>query len=468
MVKILTKDFIREPVLEMSADEPTEEVTLFGSTYRMYAVDRMKHIHLKCTNQCDANCAFCIERRSRGTREDWAMFMDSAVNTIRQMQEQRQFRSLSVTGGEPTLCTHIQDLVYLASSVHPSLFSINTDGFKLNFADPGTFHGWLNISKHAINDTCIFNRPFNLKPNAIADFKKEQPFAKVRLQCVLGVDGGLKTLNDVLNFMSYFGDVADGFSFRSLALVSDQDKIPPLFTDLRNFLFDHMVEQFIRNYHVYETFNYRGKSVMLSWSNMYLAGLQCTYSPPGVLEDIVVHPDGVVTGSWNREYSLPIWAPSTSGRSATLAASAAASSILSASPASESFRPPPLFASNASPFPTFVNMDDMVRSGLAASASESYRPSPIYLSEMGDFVRYDASMLDSYNTYRTFTLSDLDRVGLVPRVDPQVDIDLLRENCGMACSPCSPCSDYNSCSACSANSANSANLSDIGCSGSSG
>ncbi len=301
MFKVLYKDFIREPVLEMDVTAPTDEIELFGKKYTMYADDWKKHIHLKCTNRCDANCPFCIERSTRNDSENWEWFMDSAILTMRQMQEQGHLRTVSITGGEPTTCPDLQRLIDTVNSFHPMLFSINTNGSRLAFAKADTFRGWLNISKHAIDDSAIFRRRVVVDRDCIRLFKLAQPDAKVRLQCVLGVDGGLKTLNDILNFMTHFKDSVDDFSFRSLIVDTDYDMVPQLFNDLRNFLFDRMVEQAIQDYYVYEVFDYGGKKVTLSWSNMFmLRQYNETHPFSNFLEEIIVHPDGVVSGSWNK------------------------------------------------------------------------------------------------------------------------------------------------------------------------
>lgn len=301
MFKVLTKDFIKNPVLEMDVTAPTDEIELYGKKYRMYADDWKKHIHLKCTNMCDANCDFCIERASRHELGNCHDFLTSMKEVVYQMQDQGHFRTLSVTGGEPTAFGYLQSIVNFANSVRPMLFSINSNGYDLESMERDTFDGWFNLSKHAIDDSRIFHRGKNVTPAALEMFKILQPRAHIRIQCVLGMKEGLRNLNDILRFIQYFKGHVDNYSFRSLILDNDYDKIPQLFTDLRNYLFDHMVEQAIQDYYVYEIYDLHGTSITLSWSNMFLLKqYNETHRDENFLEEIIVHPDGMVTGSWDK------------------------------------------------------------------------------------------------------------------------------------------------------------------------
>ena len=303
MFKVFSSGFIKDPVLEMKIEEPTDEIDLFGKKYRMYKDDWKKHIHLKVTNHCDANCPFCIERPSRYDKSDCDAFMDSMRELVGQMKEQGMFRTLSVTGGEPTLFPRIQEVVDFAREVHPLLFSINSNGAKVSELRPGSVNGWLNLSKHAVDDAGVFRRNWSFGKSAMRAFKDSQPDAKLRLQCVLGVPSGLTTIDDILNFMDVYGDVADDLSFRSLIVESEHGRMNPLFEELRNFLFDEgcIVEQSIQDYYVYENYRWNGVEIVLSWSNMALLQKYNESNKGNFLEEIIVHPDGMITGSWNKK-----------------------------------------------------------------------------------------------------------------------------------------------------------------------
>lgn len=304
MFVTLHKNFIRRPPLEMKIIEPTDDIVLFGKTYRMYHDDWKHHVHLKCTNYCDAKCDFCIERPSRYQNDNPDRFMDSARRLIKQLKDQGHFRTLSVTGGEPTEFPRLQEIVDLANEVKPTLFSINSNGRRMNSAiAEGTFHGWLDLSKHAINDSNVMHRCYNVYPKDIQEFKRRQPGAKVRIQCVLGVNNGLYSLDEISDFIWHFAPVADNFSFRSLIVDDEEGEVPQLFWDLRDSLFDAgcCKEQSIQDYYVYEVYGRNGVEITVSWANMHLLRrFNETHQDENFLEEIIVHPDGMITGSWNK------------------------------------------------------------------------------------------------------------------------------------------------------------------------
>lgn len=304
MFKVLTKDFLYDPILEMKIEEPTEEITLFGKTYRMYKDDWKHHIHLKITNRCDSSCDFCIERSTRNETEYPNRFLASAQILISSMSNAGHLRTVSITGGEPTVSPILQETIALCNRYDMKLFSMNTNGYKLDAIRPDSFNGWANISKHNIDDREIFGRLWNLDEHTIRIFKQRQKNAKVRLQCVLGVNGGLKSLSEIDAFIDYFKDSADDFSFRSLIIEKEDGKMDPLFQLFRDklFLSGCLEEQAIQDYYVYEVYNYKGKLVTLSWSNMALLRKHNeTHESEKFLEEIIVHPNGNITGSWNQK-----------------------------------------------------------------------------------------------------------------------------------------------------------------------
>jgi hypothetical protein len=127
---------------------------------------------------------------------------------------------------------------------------------------------------------------------------------KVRFQCVLGIGNGLKTINDIQKFMDHYSETVDDFSFRSLIIEDAEGEVPCLFKELRKWLFDNnwCKEQTVQDYYVYEVFDPPGmKPITISWSNMGLLRKYNETHNGNFLEEIIVHPDGMVTGSWNRK-----------------------------------------------------------------------------------------------------------------------------------------------------------------------
>lgn len=305
MFKVLTSDFMENPPLEMNITEQTDEIELYGKKYRMYHDPWKHHIHLKCTNACDANCKFCIERSSRDDRENPNAFMESMTEVVNQMKEQDQFSTLSVTGGEPTLFCKFREVLEFAHEVQPMLFSINSNGCNMN-SDwlSGYFHGWFNLSKHRIDDGDIFQRKLVIFKEDIIKFKRANPLCKVRIQCVLGMQNGFQSISNIVSFIDYYKSVVDDFSFRSLIIEDGRGNVPILFRNFRSWMMEQgmCTEQVIQDYYVYENYNVLGTPVVISWSNMaLLQKFNETHPDNNFLEEIIVHPDGTVSGSWNKK-----------------------------------------------------------------------------------------------------------------------------------------------------------------------
>ena len=310
---ITKKDFIQDPILEMNSQDienaSTDEIILFGKKYRMYSDEWKHHVHIKCTDRCDANCAFCIEKSERNNPQNVENMMNSTKEVLLQLATQGHLKTVSITGGEPTVLGGIQKLVNLIGSFNLKLFSINTNGRYLSRI-PKDFSGWVDISKHAIDDTDIFNRTYNIDVSEIALFKKGHPNASIRFQCVLGVSDKMKSLGDVIEYIMRYRNWVNDFSFRNLIIEDDESKVNGLLLDLRYLMFDHgeFVEQVIQDYYVYETYKFLGTTITLSWSNMKKLKEYNESHNSNFLEEIIIHPDGMVTGSWNKK-SLIIYKP---------------------------------------------------------------------------------------------------------------------------------------------------------------
>lgn len=300
------KDFIQDPTLEMNEQEiekaSTDKIVLFDKEYRMYSDEWKHHVHIKCTDRCDANCAFCIEKSERNNPQNAKNLMHSTAEVLLQLAMQGHLKTVSITGGEPTIFVKIKELINLINSFHLTLFSINTNGRFLKKI-PTDFYGWVNISKHSIDDRDIFNRSYVVDSSNITSFKKNHPNAKVRLQCVLGVTEDMNTLEDIIEFIVKYRDCVDDFSFRNLIIENDESHVDDLLLDLRDLMFNHgeFVEQVIQDYYVYETYKFLGTTVTLSWSNMKELKEYNESHDSNFLEEIIVHPDGMVTGSWNKK-----------------------------------------------------------------------------------------------------------------------------------------------------------------------
>ncbi len=288
------KAFQINPVLSVD-DFNGVPATLFGKSVAFRDDEWLRNIHIKLTDRCNAKCHFCIEQDSH-VKEDKNNLLINLKALLDQMSSQGLLFSASITGGEPLLCSYLQDVLNLLSKYEVFL-TMNTTGYV--YKPLHNAPDWINISKHAIDDSGVFRRQALSKSNII-DIK-QQSGSKIRLQGVL-LNGYLDSIHNILYYMEVYKDTADDFSFRQLIQNGSVENTPSL-TPFRLWLKDNavFVEQVIQDYYVYEIWNLDGKSITLSFSDMQMLAVAEKIEPAGFLREVVVHPDGLVSGDWGRK-----------------------------------------------------------------------------------------------------------------------------------------------------------------------
>lgn len=105
----------------------------------------------------------------------------------------------------------------------------------------------------------------------------------------------------MLAFMEHYKSCVDDFSFRRL-ITLDKPAEDDLLQQFKHYLFDNakLVEQVLKDYYVYETWQLNGTLITLSHSNMGLLRRMEENEPDNLLREIVAHPDGHISGSWYR------------------------------------------------------------------------------------------------------------------------------------------------------------------------
>ena len=255
----------------------------------------MKHIHLKITDRCNATCPFCIEQNSH-IKENKEQFLTNVKRLLDEMDAQGHLATVSITGGEPALCDHVGEVVDMVKS-HNGFQNINTNFSR--FITSNLQPTWLNISCHTLG-TDNYCHLAELQAERIAEYRKLNPDTKIRIQCVLH-EKGLKNIDEMLAFMEYYKDSVDDFSFRRL-ITHNKPAEDDLLQQFKHYLFDNaeIIEQVLKDYYVYETWRLNGTLITLSHSNMGLLRRMEENEPDNLLREIVVHPDGHISGSWYR------------------------------------------------------------------------------------------------------------------------------------------------------------------------
>lgn len=124
---------------------------------------------------CNANCEFCYWEKRTGLTIERFKFICDTLPPI--------FKQISITGGEPTLCSNLIEYLKIARNRFNKVV-LNTNGFRLN-KEHFKYVDHVNISRHHWDDL-INSEVFNTSNNPTAlELKKICGYGDVTLNCVL-------------------------------------------------------------------------------------------------------------------------------------------------------------------------------------------------------------------------------------------------------------------------------------------
>lgn len=281
------------------------ERELFGHKVLLENNPWMWHLHLKVTDACNASCAFCVEQNSV-CHENAKKFVDSVDKMLTEMERENILFSVSVTGGEPLLFKQFEQLCDVLSKHNIQFLTMNTNGKylsrHLDIID-GLFD-FVNISRHSIDDKRN-DQIFCDKMPTIAELKElksQLKKTKMRIQCVMC---DMKDAAGMMDFIKAFS-FADDLSFRKLMKLSEKhgvtyDDKEELYQSALQFAYDNFefVEQTIQDYYIYEIWKYNGTPILFSYSNMKMLYDVEEKEPESICREFIIHPNGVVSGSWD-------------------------------------------------------------------------------------------------------------------------------------------------------------------------
>lgn len=295
------KDYSFNPVLESNEKLYDTPVTLFGKPWRIMDDYWMKHVHIKITDRCNAKCPFCIEKDSH-IKEDPVKLQVNLRRLISELNEQGHLATVSITGGEPSLSPIAGNVIDFLKGNYKVFLNINTNFSKA--IDSKLDPDWVNISRHTVGADG-YTGIGALDLDMLDRYRDTHKNTKIRLQCVLH-QNGLQNIDEIKDYIDHYNGHIDDLSFRRLINVTDNAPTDDLFQKLKHFLYNHarLVEQVLKDYYVYETWNYKGLNITLSHSNMKLLHDLEGSEDDKILREIVVHPDGLVSGSWYRNKKI--------------------------------------------------------------------------------------------------------------------------------------------------------------------
>lgn len=284
--------------------------TLFGKDVYTYNNPWLHHLHIKCTDFCNAKCEFCVEKNAhRNEKSD--MLLQSVDDMLTEMNKQNILFSVSVTGGEPTLFSKFDELldILLKHRDNIHMLTINTNGYGIEkyFDKIDRVFDFIDLSRHSIvNNDRIFQTKV-ISDDTIRNIKQRLQRCKLRIQCV-GTE--IKTITQLIEFIKHY-DFADDISYRRLMQLPDEygtdyslDK--DSYEDILRYAVDNweFCEQTIQDYYVYEIFKYDKTPVTFSYSDMSLLREVEKNEDMDIYREFIIHPDGCISGSWKKDCKI--------------------------------------------------------------------------------------------------------------------------------------------------------------------
>lgn len=276
---------------------------LFGKEVKVYDEEWMWHLHLKITDVCNANCDFCVEKSHRNDKANPELFLKNTDLMLKEMQDQGILFSVSITGGEPTLCNYLGELLDIISRYNIHFLTMNTNGIWIGkYLKYLPMFNAIDISRHGFtdkeNDEIFKTHVFTI--DELRDLKKCMPETQMRIQAVTTL---IETPDDMNKFIDVYS-FADDVSFRRLMQLSKEYghnyKVnDDSYNNLIEYAFDNwdFKEQTIQDYYVYEVYNNGMVDVTFSYSNMELLR-KYEKNEENFYREFIIHPNGYVSGSW--------------------------------------------------------------------------------------------------------------------------------------------------------------------------
>jgi molybdenum cofactor biosynthesis enzyme MoaA len=204
-------------------------------------------------------------------------------------------KTVSFTGGEPSLCPQIEELVKLIPST--VFTTINTNGWnikRLVAIQPD----WINLSRHYADDAENRN-VFGCAVPTIEDLKAlDLGATKLRLQAVVNET---TTLDPYLELID--SGVCHDVSFRSRMLTGHKEvaRMHEQYLSLIDSALkagSKVIEQEIQDYYVYEVHKLAGRTLTFSYSNMEAATQGDKTAPKDFIREFILKPNGSLYSSW--------------------------------------------------------------------------------------------------------------------------------------------------------------------------
>ena len=284
------------------------------------------NLYIETLKKCNGHCPFCINQVNY-EHEDiqdstFISNLDKAIQLVQFLDP-----SILLVGGEPTIAPErVRGIFELIKKykLRKPVITTNGSGFVLDknlLDDISPYLAHLNFSRHHDDDTCLnkimgFKNP--LTNSILGDFMKDKELApKIRLNCCL-LEYGIQSYTDIERYLAWVLSLGiKNVCFSTLSLLPDDYFYDPRlvlqtnknaidFNAIMGKVTDDPRFSFIKfhtgSHCMYEVWQYTRDnetcSVVFVTSDNYFARELDRID--NLIELLVFHADGFLTGSWNR------------------------------------------------------------------------------------------------------------------------------------------------------------------------
>ncbi|PIN94875.1 hypothetical protein COU53_01825 [Candidatus Pacearchaeota archaeon CG10_big_fil_rev_8_21_14_0_10_30_48] len=283
------------------------------------------NMYIDTTGACNGDCDFCIAKttfkRTEAPTDKFLKGLERAIELTRHIHP-----SIQIVGGEPTLSSKVYPILDMVDGnrMRNPVIGTNGTGFNDRLVDRINTSSiqHINLSRHHYNEDLnheiMHLKPFSPNETFWGNLKNIDPRIDIRLQCNL-IGGYIDSYESVIDFVEWSRD--HGIHNLVFAQLTPLPRDDMYRSEIIDYVLSRQVDvnAIIESAEVnpefsfekyrggvacyYEVWKYKGDTtVLFKFSdNKYLSMADRTERH---LPDLVVHTDGTLCGSWNRNLKI--------------------------------------------------------------------------------------------------------------------------------------------------------------------
>jgi hypothetical protein len=296
--------------LKLGVDEFEREAITREIGGKKWRLHKNVNLYIDTTAKCPFNCGFCIAKTLDGRGAEFVS-VEKVKAIIAELEKAEVFFTCQITGGEPTLHPRIDELRAICGK-RKTVINTNFPSAAL-----ASFNH-VNVSCHHYNRIIEAGIMGGDRDREALSYGIGGIRDKIRLQCNI-IGGKVDTFGEVAQYIAWgyhaLGITNYAFSFLT-ALPSNgfySDGIIEYVKDRPAISFNEIVSEFEKRDHFrfkkyrggvacyYEIWEYTAYenpiTIVIKYSDNHV--LHALDSSPDLVPDMIIHPNGTLTASWD-------------------------------------------------------------------------------------------------------------------------------------------------------------------------